>query len=144
MIRTLLVLLLAFVSFGSAQAEGDRLFYSKFFKGSTPEYQEIILSPDGACKYKEATDDPNPIEFTLPEAMRTEMFQLAAELGYFTKPLESNLAIAKMERRLFASRAATPARRPSIIRWNPRRRSCKRSSRESPNRSSSTFALNTP
>lgn len=92
----LAVLLLALVSFASAQAEVDRIVYQKTFKGSTPEFQEIAISRQGEGSYKEAIDDPNPVLFKVPSAILEEMFGLATSLDYFSKKLESDLPIAKM------------------------------------------------
>jgi hypothetical protein len=83
---------------GSVQAPPaeDQIVYQKVFKGSTPEFQEIVVSRSGAAKYKEAPDDPNPVEFKVPAAVTDSLFQHAAALGYFQRKLESGLNIAKM------------------------------------------------
>jgi len=47
--------------FGTAAALAEpQLFYSKFFKGSTPEFVAITLQASGQVAYQEAKDDDNP------------------------------------------------------------------------------------
>lgn len=70
-------------------AEAPQLFYSKSFPGSAPAYVEITVDRSGAGTYKEAADDPQPLEFHLSPAEADEMFGLAEKLGRFTRPLEA-------------------------------------------------------
>jgi hypothetical protein len=73
-----------------------RLFYSKFFKGSTPEFVAITLQRDGQVTYQEAKDDENPIKVQLTPADAQEMFGLAEKLDRFQRPIESGLKVANM------------------------------------------------
>lgn len=88
---------------GSALAAdaNPTLFYSKYFKGSTPEYVAITVQRDGQVTYQEAKDDDNPIKFQLDRASVQEMFQLADKLDRFQRPLESGLKIANLGQKTF-------------------------------------------
>ncbi len=87
------LLLLALTSLASA---APRLFYSKFFKGSVPEYVAMTLERDGRVTYQEAKDDDRPVKFQMATADVEEMFALAAKLDRFQHPLESGLKVAHM------------------------------------------------
>ena len=45
-----------------------QLFYSKFFKGSVPEFVAITVDRDGQATYQEAKEDDNPIQIQLDRA----------------------------------------------------------------------------
>ncbi len=77
-------------------AEAPRIIYTKSFPGSVPAFVEIRLERNGACEYREAADDDNPLKFTLDEADATQIFDLAEKLDRFKRPLESNLKVAMM------------------------------------------------
>jgi hypothetical protein len=89
-------LLLAAVMFAD-----PRIIYSKSFPGSSPPYVEIHLERDGAITYLEKPDDDRPVNFRLSQAEADEIFQLAAKLDYFKRPLESGLKVAKMGEKTF-------------------------------------------
>ena len=78
-----------------------QLFYSKFFKGSTPEFVAITLQRDGRVTYQEAKDEENPIKVQLPPADTQEMFGLAEKLDRFQRPIESGLKVANMGTKTF-------------------------------------------
>ena len=86
---------LLFLSTAIALAE-PRLFYSKFFKGSTPEFVAITLQRTGQVTYQEAKDDDNPIKVELAPAETQEIFSLADKLDRFQRPIESGLKVANM------------------------------------------------
>ncbi|HTB18607.1 MAG TPA: hypothetical protein VK708_10840 [Bryobacteraceae bacterium] len=78
-----------------------RLFYSKYFKGSVPEYVAITVESDGQVTYQEAKEDDNPIKIQLDHASTHEMFDLAEKLGRFQRPIESGLKIANLGLKTF-------------------------------------------
>ena len=78
-----------------------RLFYSKYFKGSVPEYVAITVEHDGQVTYQEAKDDDNPIKVQLDHATLQEMFGLTDKLDHFQRPLESGLKIANLGLKTF-------------------------------------------
>jgi hypothetical protein len=90
--RTILLLLAA----ATLAAAAPRLFYSKYFKGSVPEFVAITLDHDGKMTYQEAKDDENPIQLQMGEADAQEMFALAEKLDNFQRPLESGLKVANL------------------------------------------------
>jgi hypothetical protein len=73
-----------------------RLFYSKYFKGSIPEYVAITVEQDGQLSYQEAKEDDNPIKIQLDPASVQEMFGLTEKLDHFQHPIESGLKIANL------------------------------------------------
>jgi len=73
-----------------------RLFYSKYFKGSAPEFVSITVERDGQATYQEAKDDDNPIHIQLDSTTVQELFDLSEKLGHFQHPLESGLKIANL------------------------------------------------
>ena len=81
---------------GLALADSPRIFYSKYFKGSSPEYVAITVERGGQVVYKEAPDDDNPIQLQLSAADTGEIFDLAEKLDRFQRPLESGLKVAHM------------------------------------------------
>ena len=89
------VAVLLLLSTGFLLAE-PKLFYSKFFKGSTPEFVAITVEHDGQTTYQEAKDDDNPIKVHLGPADAQEIFGLADKLDRFQRPVESGLKVANM------------------------------------------------
>ena len=80
----------------AAVAAVPRLEYTKFFKGSVPEYVSITIEKSGQVTYKEAADDERPIRFQIPQDQVDQFFALAGKLDHFTRPLESPLKVAHM------------------------------------------------
>ncbi len=80
---------------------GPAVFYSKYFKGSVPEYVDITVEKSGKVTYREAVDDERPIHFDLPPSQTAEIFELTDKLGRFSKPLESPLKVARMGMKTF-------------------------------------------
>jgi len=83
-----------------AQA-APRLVFTKSFPGSTPAYVEISVEKDGSVVYKEAPDDNNPISIHLAQSEADEMFSLADKLNQFADPLEANIKVAFMGKKMF-------------------------------------------
>jgi len=86
---------LLFLSAAVAPAE-PKLFYSKFFKGSVPEFVAITVQRDGQVTYQEAKEDENPIKVQLAPPETQEIFGLADKLDRFQRPIESGLKVANM------------------------------------------------
>ena len=78
-----------------------KLFYSKFFKGSTPEFVAITVQRSGQVTYQEAKEDDNPIKLELTAAESQEIFGLADRLDKFQRPIESGLKVANMGTKTF-------------------------------------------
>jgi len=85
----------------SSAYAGPRLFYSKYFKGSVPEYVAITLDRDGSTTYQESKDDDNPIKIQLSDADTQTLFDLAQKLDHFQHPVESGLKVANMGTKTF-------------------------------------------
>jgi hypothetical protein len=82
-------------------AADARLFFSKSFPGSVPDYVAITVTPTGAVEYKEAVDDERPLKLQLSAGEAAEMFALADKLDHFKHPLESPLKVAQMGKKTF-------------------------------------------
>ena len=78
-----------------------RLFYSKYFKGSVPEFTAITVERSGQATYQEAKDDDNPIHAQMTDAETQELFDLAEKLDRFQHPIESGLKVANMGTKTF-------------------------------------------
>lgn len=75
-------------------ADPPKITYSRAFPRSAPPYFEITVDKDGRSIYKEAVDEEYPIAFQLKPDEAGAIFALAEKLGYFARPLESNLKVA--------------------------------------------------
>ena len=87
--------------FSATLCAAPQLFYSKYFKGSVPEYVAITVEHDGQVTYLEAKDDDNPVKIQLDQASLQEMFDLTEKLDRFQHPLESGLKIANLGQKTF-------------------------------------------
>jgi hypothetical protein len=77
-----------------------RLFLSKRFPHSNPEYAELRIERDGRVEYREtAEEEPLRVKLTREEA--DAVFDLAEKCDRFRKPLESELKVARMGEKLF-------------------------------------------
>ena len=94
--KTALLSVIGMAAALAAVVDVPRLEYSKFFKGSVPEFVSITIEKSGQVTYKEAADDERPIRFQLPPEQVSELFALAGKLDHFTRPLESPLKVAHM------------------------------------------------
>jgi hypothetical protein len=90
-----LAAVLAVASFAYA-APGPTIFYSKYFKGSNPEYTAVTVERSGQAVYQETAEDDNPIRFKIADSQAAEIFAAADKLDHFRRPLESNLKVAHM------------------------------------------------
>jgi hypothetical protein len=92
--RATLVLLVLCIA-APAALLGERIVYTKSFPGSSPAYVSITIERSGEVAYKEAVDD-DPEKFQLEPSGTDVMFELAAQLDHFKRPLESGLKVANM------------------------------------------------
>jgi hypothetical protein len=84
-----------------AAGDGQRLFYSKSFPGSTPAYVQITVDKSGSVEYKEAPDDENPLKYKLRDQETADVFALADKMDHFKTPIESGLKVAFMGKKIF-------------------------------------------
>jgi hypothetical protein len=95
------------VLFCAAAAAAPRLFYSKYFKGSVPEFASITVDRSGQATYQDAKDDDNPIHIQMTDAETQELFDLADKLEHFQHPIESGLKVANMGTKTFRFESGT-------------------------------------
>lgn len=89
--------LLACAAFGASPL----LVFTKEFPGSAPPYVLIKIEPGGKGVYMESEDDDQPVKFKLQQGEADAMYELAAKLDHFKKPLESGLKVANMGKKTF-------------------------------------------
>jgi len=92
-LRTALLLLAAVLTAHGSDAGVEKIFFSREFPGSVPEYFEVLVDSNGRVKYREFKDE-DPVEFQISAQMRDKIFGLAAELNYFQAPIESKRKVA--------------------------------------------------
>ncbi|MDE3180810.1 MAG: hypothetical protein KGM47_14275 [Acidobacteriota bacterium] len=83
---------------------GPRLVYTKTLKGSTPEYEKIVVNYDGSGSYdgRHLMDPPNPRAFHLSSGVTQRLFTLASELHDFQNvSLESHKRVADLGLKTF-------------------------------------------
>jgi hypothetical protein len=84
-----------------AAADLPKVTYSKSFPGSVPAYVEIEVASNGKAVYRETPNDPNPINYQMPEEDTKAIFELCDKLDHFKRPLDANLKIAFMGKKTF-------------------------------------------
>ena len=85
----------------AAAAAAPRVLYSKYFKGSVPEFVAIAVERSGQATYQEAKEDENPIRIQLTASDTQELFDLTDKLDHFQRPIESGLKVANMGLKTF-------------------------------------------
>ena len=85
-----------FLIAAAAFAQSPRIIYTKFFKGSKPEYVSTTIEKSGQTVFQEDPKDDNPIHFQLSESDVRDIFDLADKLSHFQHPVESGLKVANM------------------------------------------------
>jgi hypothetical protein len=88
----MLLPLLLLPGFCYGQPSG-KLFFSKSFPGSTPDFVSIALGRDGKTEFRLAPDE-EPLPLQLKPSETEEIFGLAEKLEWFKRPLESPLKVA--------------------------------------------------
>jgi hypothetical protein len=87
--------------FSGPALAAPQLFYSKYFKGSIPEFTAITVERSGQATYQEAKDDDNPIRIQMTETETQQLFDLAEKLDRFQHSIESGLKVANMGTKTF-------------------------------------------
>ena len=85
----------------AALAGSPRISYTKEFPKSVPAFVAITVERSGDVTYQEAEKDDDPIRFKLHEDETQEIFRLTDKLDKFSRPLESNLPVARMGLKTF-------------------------------------------
>ena len=75
-----------------AAAAQDLIHFQRNFPGAVPERFEVSLRSDGAATYTEAGEEP--LELMVGAAEVAPLFDRAAGLDYFSKPLASKRRVA--------------------------------------------------
>jgi len=81
--------------------DAPRLFYSRAFPGSKPDYIQIVVEKSGDAVYQEAVDDDLPLKFKLKPEDTTAIYELAGKLDHFKHPLEAPVKVAFMGTKTF-------------------------------------------
>lgn len=90
---------------GAAGAADEAwVVYRKVFKGSTPEFAEIKISRGGDCTFdiRQLSEDADPRQFAVGDAIRSKIFSLAADLHEFQNvDLDVHRKIANLGEKTF-------------------------------------------
>jgi hypothetical protein len=81
--------------------DAPRLFYSRAFPGSKPDYIQIVVEKSGDAVYQEAVDDDLPLKFKLKPEDIAVIYELAGKLDHFKHPLEAPVKVAFMGTKTF-------------------------------------------
>lgn len=95
------LLLLAACGVMAFGAEGPRVVYTKSFPGSTPPFVAITVEQNGAAAYRETASEDDAETFRLEQTAAAAIFELAAKLDHFKRPLESGMKVANMGAKTF-------------------------------------------
>ncbi len=101
----------------SAVAASASITYRKIFKGSSPEFVEVKVSDTGACSYdiRLLSEQPDPQAFEVGAALRTKIFELAAQLGNFKdQQLDVKRRIANLGEKTFRFERGSEAHEASF------------------------------
>lgn len=82
----------------------DVIHFERDFPGAIPARFEVRLSAEGQAVYSE--DGGEPLELAVGPDVAAEVFDLAAELDYFNKPLASKRRVASTGRKLLRYESA--------------------------------------
>jgi hypothetical protein len=80
-------------------ADLPTITFRRVFKGSSPEFVEIVVREDGAAKadVRQLSDSPSPQEFTVRQEIRAQLFDLARQMKKFQgADLELKRRVANM------------------------------------------------
>lgn len=89
---------------GPNPSSSPKLTYTKILKGSTPEYERIVVNSDGSGTYdgRRLAEPPNPQHFQLSSDVTARFFELAGRLNDFQNvSLESHKRVADLGRKTF-------------------------------------------
>ena len=92
--RTVVVGLLAF----AAACAQDAIYFERVFPGSSPARFEVRLTIDGIATYAENGEEG--VAYEVGPQVAAPLFEWAANLGYFSKPLASQRKVASTGRKL--------------------------------------------
>jgi len=88
----------------AAASDLATITFRRVFEGSTPEFVEISVRQDGAAKadVRQLSDTATPQEFTVKEALSSQIFDLAQQLGNFQgADLDAHRRVAYMGQKTF-------------------------------------------
>ena len=76
----------------------DAIYFERDFPGAVPDRFEIRIEQDGTAVYTEGGEAP--VELVVGEGAVQEVFELAADLDYFARPLSSRRKVASTGRKV--------------------------------------------
>ena len=95
------ILLLAACGLAAWAAEGPRVVYTKSFPGSAPPFVAITVEQNGAAAYRESASEDDAETFRLEPSAAAAIFDLAARLDHFKRPIESGMKVANLGAKTF-------------------------------------------
>ncbi|MGH9407421.1 MAG: hypothetical protein ACRD3D_16500 [Terriglobia bacterium] len=100
----LMIVLLTLPGRAASAGRGPTLTYVKVLKGSSPEYEKVVVNADGTGSYdgRRLADPPSPRPFHLSQGVTQRFFLLAGQLHDFQDiSLESHKRVADLGRKTF-------------------------------------------
>jgi hypothetical protein len=111
-------LLLLALGFACGLLAQERLTFIKVFPGSVPPYCFVQVSKDGGLLYKEAENDPNPVQAKMMETNVDALFDMASKLNYFKGTLESGLKVANTGKKTFRYEDAKGVKTEAVFNYS--------------------------
>jgi hypothetical protein len=98
-------LMAASAAHSALASSGAKLTFRRVFKGSSPEFIEIIVREDSdtaTYEIRQLDEDPGSVPFQVSAALRSKMFDLAAQLKHFQgQDLDVHRKIANLGEKSF-------------------------------------------
>jgi hypothetical protein len=98
-VKRLCLLLIAAASLWAG--DSPRIFFSRAFPGSKPDYIQVTVEKSGDAVYQEAVNDDLPLKFKLTPEETGAVYALSDKLDHFKGKLESGLKVAFMGTKTF-------------------------------------------
>ena len=91
----------------------DAIYFERHFPGAVPDRFEVRVTADGSAVYVESGEDP--VELTVGPGEVELLFEQAAGLQYFAKPLSSSRKVASTGRKLLRYESAGEVRGEAVF-----------------------------
>ena len=94
-------------------AAQDAIYFERVFPGSIPDRFEVSLTVEGVATYSE--DGQDSVDYEVGPHEAAPLFQMAADLGYFSKPVASKRKVASTGRKLLRYQAGAQVRGEAVF-----------------------------
>ncbi len=91
----------------------DAIYFERVFPGSRPAHFEVRLTPEGVATYREEGEES--VEHEVGPEVAAPLFERAASLEYFAKPLASQRKVASSGRKLLRYESGSQVRGEAVF-----------------------------